>query len=54
MQKTAQRSDHSVSDQGSVQANILPPAAAKGKGQGKTTKTWQVYVTPPPAKLSRL
>lgn len=36
MQKTDPGSDHSVSDQGSVQANILPPTAAKSKDQGKT------------------
>lgn len=35
MQKTDQRSDHSVSDQGSMQANILPPTAAIIKDQGK-------------------
>lgn len=34
MQKTDQRSDHSASDQGSVQANML--SAAKSKDQGKT------------------
>lgn len=54
MQKTDQRSDHSVSDQGSMQANILPPTGGKSKDQGKTVTVRQVYLTPSPAKLSRL
>lgn len=39
MQKTDQRNDHSMSDQESVQGNILPPTAAKRKDQGKTITT---------------
>lgn len=36
MQKADQMSDHSASDQGSVQANIPPLTAARSKDQGKT------------------
>lgn len=39
MQKTDQGNDHNVSDQGSVQASILPPTAAKSKDRGKTITT---------------
>lgn len=39
IQKTDQGHDHSMSDQGSVQANILSPTAAKSTDQRQSVTT---------------